>query len=77
MKAIQLGEVYLRGAVEAHKMWVRPGVLVQLFVFSFTVVSVVWVLRSNLEASVQFASFFVLFVLVVLLTWPITDPLEE
>ena len=55
----------------------RTILLMQLLVLGAVVTSVVFVLRSELTASVQFASFAVLFVLVVVLTWPFTDPVAE
>lgn len=51
----------------------RTILLVQLLVFGIVVASVGSVLRSDVTATVQFASFVVLFVLVGLVTWPLTD----
>lgn len=60
-----------------QKVTDRTILLVQLLVFGAVVTSVISILRSDVTASVQFASFVVLFVLVALLTWPLTDPLAE
>lgn len=55
----------------------RTQLILQALVFLLVTASVVWVLQSDLRASLQFASFVVLIVVVVVLTWPFTDPVAE